>query len=86
MTAGVRELWAKVGTKAAITRQEFFEYFGRAGGSAWSVESPEPLPEPLSLSEIRAYDPDFFPPQSMQYLDENHAAFQALEDRGVWPK
>lgn len=82
----VQRLWNTVGRFSALTKACFFEYFGNHRmGSAWRIDSPTSLGDPLPLSEIREYDPHYNPPQSMEYMNDRHAAVAALQERGFWP-
>ncbi len=86
LTDTVRSLWKIAGEHSFLNKDQFFAYFGRVCvGSAWRVASPAPLQQRLGLGEIREYDRDYMPPQSMEYMSEDHAAVLAMSDRGLWP-
>ncbi len=62
-------LWDTVKHLAGITRLEYDDYFnGAAVGYGIKVAGPWRMPNPISLSTLRARRPSFRPPQSYAYL------------------
>ncbi|MET8800002.1 hypothetical protein ABZV91_26855 [Nocardia sp. NPDC004568] len=67
-TASPDTIWHRYHASLGLSRAEFFEYFaGAEHATAISVLTPRTLPEPLTLSRLRAHTA-FQPPQSYRYI------------------
>lgn len=65
-------LWNKHGGHCGITRRELYAYFrGVKTGYAIVLGKLVPLPEPISLDQLREKEEGFHPPQFGKYLTEN---------------
>ena len=65
------ELWNLVRKKAAITYQEFKQYYaGVATGTAIFFHKVRSFPEPVLLCDLRSELFNFFPPQAFRYAKE----------------
>ena len=63
-------LWRRVRDIASVTRTEYRNYFeGLAEGVGIFIGDVVRFRRPLPLVELRAFWPDFHPPQGFRYLD-----------------
>lgn len=73
------ELWRRERRSAAITEDEFREYFrGARSAIGIRVHVDKNLREPISLADIRTAVPGFTPPQSYRYVDGAASELRAL--------
>lgn len=62
-------LWQNLGNFAGIEKDEFFNYFGnRENGFAIKIQDLEILKDPIEPKDLI---PNFNPPQSFYYIDED---------------
>lgn len=67
-TASPATIWRRYRSGVGLSRQEFSDYFaGAEYATALSIAAPRMLPEPLTLSWLRAHA-TFRPPQSYRYI------------------
>lgn len=72
----VDEMWQSVRKQAGVTRDQYDTYFtGSKQAVGIVLENPRTLPAPVSLSELRRVWPEFHPPQSFRYLNEDQIEF-----------
>lgn len=78
------DLWAAVGPKTGVTKQEYDAYFnGASQGVGISIRIAYALEKPLSLDDLRGIAPDFRPPQSFRYVDGLAVGIQEIL-RSIW--
>ena len=63
------KLWAMIGNKAAVSREEFDRYFSGANNANGIILERFSLVEPISLDTLKAGFSSFHPPQSFRYVD-----------------
>lgn len=69
-----QDIWAKVREKAALTKEDFDEYFkGADRAVAIEVGNVRKFTQPITLTNIRVAISDFRPPQSFRYVDQETA-------------
>lgn len=57
-------VWRRFGSRSGVLRQDFYEYFAdKPMAYAIELQSQARLSSPVSLSDIKAMDPRFHPPQ-----------------------
>jgi predicted transcriptional regulator/ribosomal protein S18 acetylase RimI-like enzyme len=65
-------LWETYGNVSGIDKERFSEYFSTINaGYALPLSQVGMLSNPISLSELRSYEPSFTPPQSYCWLRKN---------------
>lgn len=63
------DLWARTGSDAGVTQEQFAEYFDGASLAVGIVISdPHPFSLPITLPYLRTFWPGFHPPRSYRYL------------------
>ena len=73
-----QELWAELKDYSGLTEKEFFEYYkNKQMGTAIEVKDFTQFEKPINPKEII---PDFKPPQSFCYLDENSKIYKILKE------
>jgi predicted transcriptional regulator len=67
----VHDIWEQFKDVACIQENDFLEYFGDLkSGFVLMLEAPQPLSNPVALSELKARL-NFVPPQSYCYADDS---------------
>lgn len=78
-SAPLQSIWRRYGARAAITREEFFEYFSsRAVAHAIEVHNVKRLKNPVTLERLRMVEDDFRPPQFFKRLYQGGKCFDEL--------
>jgi predicted transcriptional regulator len=78
ISASPSALWKKIGSKAGVTREEFFAYFqGKKQAHALVIKRAWQLPAPIGLKALRRNSGGFRPPQNFHYLKRNNSPLLA---------
>lgn len=73
--SNLESLWQLTRERAAITRQQFDDYFiGLETGVAIQISDVIRFPNPIPLDTLRAEWPGFHPPQGFRYIDWSRLA------------
>lgn len=76
----IKDIWRhlQIENHSCVTEKEFQEYYkGKDKAYALVLSNPQPLNIPLS--EIRELKPNFHPPQSYIYLDDNDSLVERIK-------
>ena len=78
-SASPQSIWRRHGVQAAVTREEFFDYFnGRSIAYAIELRCVNRLENQLSLETLRATEMNFCPPQFFKKLHQESRFFGEL--------
>ena len=73
------EIWRRFAARTGLSREEYDAYFDGAGAAvAIMLGSLAPLPQPVSLADLRTGTAWFRPPQSFRYLSSEQVGSLGL--------
>ncbi len=71
VSAPLRDFWTRYATQTGVSHEEFVQYFdGLDQANGIVLGSPVKLEKPITLSELRATQHSFHPPQFFHRLSE----------------